>query len=62
MSHGLFLNKKRIDLDKTSIVRKIRIADVFNVSERKSSFSYTVKLPRTANNIRVLDMLKGNEK
>lgn len=62
MSHGLFLNKKRIDLDKTSIVRKIRIADVFNVSERKSSFSYTVKLPRTANNIRVLDMLgvEGN--
>lgn len=60
MSEVLLLNSSQIDLDENSLTRKIRIADIFSVSERKSSFSYTIKIPRTANNVQVLDMLGVN--
>ena len=63
MADGLFLNKKRIDLfSKTSITRKIQIGEVSKVSERRSSYSYTIKIPKTANNIYFFDMLsvQGN--
>lgn len=39
------------------ITRKIQIGEIGDVSSRKSSFSYSHKLPRTSHNTRVLDML-----
>lgn len=61
MSESLFLNKKRIDLyEGKTITRKIQIGEVSEVVERKSSFSYTIKIPKTSNNIKVLNMLSVN--
>lgn len=57
MSEQLFLNKKRVDLLPKPITRKIQIADIGDIASRKSTYSYSIKIPRTSNNIQVLDML-----
>ena len=57
MAESLFLNKKQVDIYADSITRKIQIGDVGDVGARKSSFSYTINLPKTSRNKSVLDML-----
>lgn len=57
MAESLFLNKKRIDLYDKPITRKVQIGDIGDIAARKSSYSYTVKIPRTANNLQVLEEL-----
>lgn len=57
MAESLFLNKKKIDIYKKAITRRIQIGDVSEITERKSSFSYTIKIPKTSNNLEVLEML-----
>ena len=59
----LFLNKIRVDTYDNSIVRNIRISEVTDISQRNSSYSYTLKLPLTPRNRQVFDMLAvaGNQ-
>lgn len=57
MSESLFLNKRKVDIYSKPITRRIQIGDVNEVTERKSSFSYTIKIPKTSNNLEVLEML-----
>ena len=63
MSESLYLNKKKIDLHDKPITRKIQIGEVSEITERKSSFSYTINIPKTANNLQVIDMIStsGNK-
>lgn len=62
MAESLFLNKKKIDLYNKPITRKIQIGEVSQVTERRSSYSYTIKIPKTSNNKSIFDMLgtQGN--
>ncbi len=59
----LYINDELIDLYDEAITFKFQIADIGNITSRKSSYSYTVKIPRTAKNIRIFDMLgiTGNQ-
>lgn len=57
MTELLYLNKILVDLKGKSLTRKIQIGDVGDIASRKSTFSYTLKLPRTTNTVRMLDML-----
>lgn len=57
MGVSLFLNKRKVDLYKKPITRKIQIANIQEVTERKSSYSYTIKLPKTARNVELFDLL-----
>jgi hypothetical protein len=57
MNELLYLNNILFDLKGKSITRKIQIGNIGDVSTRKSSYSYTLKLANTKNNIRALDML-----
>jgi len=60
MDEQLYLNKKIVDLIPKPIVRKIQIGDVGDISSRKSSFSYSIKLPKTTRNVQILYMLGVN--
>lgn len=57
MSEILLLDGKRVELRPDPITRSLRIADVSEAGQRKSSFSYTIKVPKTLNNMQVFDML-----
>lgn len=57
MREVLRINGHLIDLPSKPITRKIQIASVGDIKSRKSSFSYSIKLPMTDNNIEVLDFL-----
>ena len=57
MSEQLFLNKKVVDLLPKPITRKIQIGDIGDIASRKSTYSYSIKLPRTSRNVQLLDML-----
>lgn len=57
MATSLFLNKTQVDLYEKRITRKIQIGEVSEVASRKSSFSYTIKIPKTSNNKRIFEML-----
>ena len=62
MAESILLNGKKIDLYNKPITRKLQIGDVGDIASRKSSYSYTVKIPRTANNVSILDQIgvQGN--
>jgi hypothetical protein len=62
MSERLYLNNKLVPLGIKPVTRKIRIADVGDVSARKSTFSYTIKIRRTTVTQQIFDMLgvQGN--
>jgi len=57
MAESLFLNKIKVDIFDSPITRKIQIGDVSEIASFKSSYSYTIRLPRTSKNISILDML-----
>ena len=57
MATLLYINKKLVDLGNTDIVRKIQIADISEIDKNKSSFSYTIKLPKTSKNKIAFDFL-----
>lgn len=57
MAELLYLNKVLVDLKGKSITRKIRIADIGDISARKSTYSYTLKLVRTTKTVQMLDMI-----
>ncbi len=57
MAEKLYLNKKLVDLFPKGITRKLQIGKVGEIASRKSTHSYTIKLPMTANNIQIMDML-----
>lgn len=60
MAEILYLNKKIVDLFPKPITRKIQIGDVGDIGSRKSTFSYSIKLPKTTRNVQILDMLGVN--
>lgn len=53
----LLLNKEKVDLPDKPITRKIQIGDIGDIAARKSTKSYSLTIPRTSNNMRILDML-----
>lgn len=57
MAESLFLNKIQVDIRRKPITRKIQIGDIGEIESWKSSFSYTVELPKTSRNKQVFDML-----
>lgn len=57
MAESLFLNQNQVDLYAGNVTRKIQIADIGDINARKSSYSYTIKLPKTSKNIQVFEML-----
>lgn len=57
MAISIFLNGKKVDLYEKPVTRKIQIGEVSEVAQRKSSYSYTIQLPKTSRNIKILDML-----
>lgn len=57
MNENLYFNKKLVDMFPKSVTRKLQIADVGDIASRKSTYSYSIKLPKTSNNIQLLDML-----
>ncbi len=57
MAETLFLNKMKADIYTKPITRKIQIGEVSEVDQRKSSYSYTIKLPSTARNKAIFEML-----
>ena len=58
MEQKLYLNNKLVDLPEGGkITRKLQVGDIGDISKRNSNFSYTFKLPMTANNVQILDML-----
>lgn len=57
MNENLYFNKKLVDLFPKPVTRKLQIGDVGDIAARKSTYSYSIKLPRTSNNIQILDML-----
>ena len=57
MAESLYLNNILVDLEEKPITRAIRIGDIGDISSRKSSYSYTVILPKTSKNVLFLDML-----
>lgn len=62
MADILYLNGNLIDLPEKPITRKLQVGDVAEVGAIKSSFSYTIDIPATSRNIKILDMLgaQGN--
>lgn len=46
-----------VDLFPKPVTRKLQIGDVGDIAARKSTYSYSIKLPRTSNNVQILDML-----
>lgn len=56
----LYLNKELIDIIGKSVIRKIQIGDIGDISSRKSNFSYSIKVVRTTNSAQKLDMLATN--
>lgn len=62
MAEVLYLNKQQVDIYEGKITRKIQIGDVGDIGARKSSFSYTIKIPKTSRNKVVFEMLgtQGN--
>lgn len=58
MSEILYLNKIKVDTyNDKPITRNIRISDISEVDQIKSSYSYTIKLPKTSHNVQTLEML-----
>lgn len=57
MAEILYLNKQLVDIPSKKVTRKIQIGDIGDISSRKSTFSYSIKLPMTSRNKIVLDML-----
>ena len=57
MAESLLLNKMQADITQGVIVRKIQIGDVGEIADRKSTFSYTITLPKTSKNIALFEML-----
>ena len=57
MPESLFLNKKQVDSYIQPITRKIQIGEVSEITEIKSSYSYTIKIPATSKNLQILDMI-----
>ncbi|MGD2113433.1 MAG: PKD domain-containing protein [Acidobacteriota bacterium] len=57
MAESLFLNKTKIDIYDKPITRRIQIGEVTSMTERKSSFSYTIKIPKTSRNKAFFEML-----
>lgn len=57
MEEVVYINKRKVDLGSSTPVRKIQIGDIGEVSKRKSSFSYSLKLPFTSNNKEIFEML-----
>lgn len=53
----LYINNKRIDLLKNSIYRTFQINDFREVTNRQSNFSNSIKLPKTNNNVKALNLL-----
>ena len=60
MAESLYLNGNIVDLKNKPITRVIQVASVQELGERKSSYSYTIDLPKTSRNINILDMLGVN--
>lgn len=63
MAESLFLNKTKVDIFEGTISRRLQIGDIGDISSRKSSYSYTIKLPTTSINKAFFDMLgvEGNQ-
>lgn len=57
MDEVLYLNGYKVDIYEGKITRKIRIADIGDMENMKSSYSFTFYLPRTAKNTAFFDML-----
>ena len=57
MAGRLYLNNILVDLESKPVTRKIQVSDVGDITAIKSSFSYTVNIPKTSRNIETLEML-----
>lgn len=58
MSVILYIRGHQVDLDpNNNLAQTKQINDIGNISSKKSSFTNTFKLPKTANNIRVMDFM-----
>lgn len=57
MDARIYLNGNLIDTYDKPITRKLQVNDVGDVSKSKSTFSYTIKFPRTSKNTAILEML-----
>lgn len=57
MNERLYFNGVLMDLEGRKVTRKIRIQEVGDLASRKSTFSYSVRIPFTAKNKTFFDLL-----
>lgn len=57
MTEELYVEGKKIDLLPNSITRTLQINDMGEANNRQSSFSQTIKIPRTAKNVAIFQFL-----
>lgn len=57
MTERIRVNGVFLDMPKNKVTRNIRVSDVGDIGSFKTSFSYTLKLPKTSKNISVFEML-----
>jgi len=53
----LYINGKRIQLEKGSVAQTFQINDIGDVKDRQASYSNNISIPKTYNNIQAFEML-----
>lgn len=57
MAEELYINDQLMDLPDRVVSQTLQINDIGDVQDRQANYSNSIKIPRTSNNIRILEML-----
>lgn len=60
MSYLIYINNQLIESSSLNFARTLQVNDIGNITNRNSSFTQTIKIPRTANNKRIFEQVYNN--
>ena len=60
MSYLIYINNQLIESSGINFARTLQVNDIGNITNRNSSFTQTIKIPRTANNNRIFEQVYNN--
>ena len=60
MSYLIYINEQLIESYGINFARTLQVNDIGNITNRNSSFTPTIKIPRTANNKRIFEQAYNN--
>lgn len=60
MSYLIYINEQLIESSSLNFARTLQVNDIGNITNRNSSFTQTIKIPRTANNKRIFEQVYNN--